>query len=203
MINISVNHENINQDKYWVKLEKFTYPFYGLSYNDHIIERINSFKAYHSTYRLLAYLSTCFNNSTIIELGSRYGLSALALSYNNSNKVISYDIDDQRQTLIKKSNLEFRIENIINQDKIFNLLPASLIFIDTDPHDGKHEQFIIDYFNKQKYTGIVIIDDIYFGGVSTVWNTLTLPKYDISQWKEDTASGMGLINFNIELTFNS
>ena len=42
-----------------------------------------------SEYRLYAWLSTQLNNTTILDVGTRTGGSALALSYNETNKVIS------------------------------------------------------------------------------------------------------------------
>ena len=39
-------------------------------------------------YKLLAYLSTRYHSTTIIDLGTDKGCSALALSYNQSNRVI-------------------------------------------------------------------------------------------------------------------
>ena len=45
-----------------------------------------------SEYKLYAYLSTFFNKSTILDIGTRVGGSALALSYNPTNQVISYDL---------------------------------------------------------------------------------------------------------------
>ena len=43
-------------------------------------------------YKLLAYLSTLFNNELLIDLGTYRGLSALAMSYNQKNKVFTFDI---------------------------------------------------------------------------------------------------------------
>ena len=43
-------------------------------------------------YYLLAYLSNLVNNSIIIDLGTHVGTSALALAFNNSNKILTYDI---------------------------------------------------------------------------------------------------------------
>jgi len=45
-------------------------------------------------YRLYSYLSTFFNHSIILDVGTLTGRSAIALSHNNSNHVISYDIND-------------------------------------------------------------------------------------------------------------
>ena len=48
-----------------------------------------------SEYRLYARLSTQFNNTTILDVGTRTGGSALALSYNETNNVMSYDLQEQ------------------------------------------------------------------------------------------------------------
>ena len=40
---------------------------------------------------LLSHLSTYFNDSIIVDLGTRDGDSAVALAYNNSNRVYTYD----------------------------------------------------------------------------------------------------------------
>ena len=45
-------------------------------------------------YALYAYLSTTFDNGTILDIGTLYGSSAVALSYNTTNKVISYDVNE-------------------------------------------------------------------------------------------------------------
>ena len=45
-------------------------------------------------YRLLAYLSTLFNDQILFDVGTLKGYSALALSYNRANKIVSYDIED-------------------------------------------------------------------------------------------------------------
>jgi tRNA1(Val) A37 N6-methylase TrmN6 len=44
-------------------------------------------------YHLLANISNQINNSTIIDLGTYRGSSALALSYNKTNKVHTFDIE--------------------------------------------------------------------------------------------------------------
>jgi len=48
-------------------------------------------------YRLYSYLSTFFNNTTILDIGTFDGRSAVALSHNETNKVISYNITDDIQ----------------------------------------------------------------------------------------------------------
>ena len=45
-------------------------------------------------YRLYSYLSTFFNNTIILDIGTSFGRSAIALSHNDKNKVITYDVYD-------------------------------------------------------------------------------------------------------------
>src|SRR5205085_1807573 len=91
-------------------------------------------------YRLLAYLSTIYDDITIVDIGTKHGSSALALSYNIKNKIISFDICDAVTNVkIKtRSNITFQIDNIFESlDKYKDLLlSSSIIFIDTDPHQG-------------------------------------------------------------------
>jgi len=58
-----------------------------------------------SEYKLYAYLSTFFNDTIILDIGTRTGGSALALSYNLNNKVISYDLQEQGASSIIKNNI--------------------------------------------------------------------------------------------------
>ena len=88
-----------------------------------------------SEYRLYSWLSTQFNDSIILDVGTRTGGSALALSYNDKNKVISYDLVEQGATEgIKKDNIEFKIQDFRTDD--LNWDHVSIIMIDVDPHDG-------------------------------------------------------------------
>ena len=66
-----------------------------------------------SEYRLYAYLSTFFNKTTILDIGTRTGGSGLALSYNPTNKVISYDLVEQGASNIKRENITWKIQNFM------------------------------------------------------------------------------------------
>ena len=93
-----------------------------------------------SEYRLYAWLSTQFNNTTILDVGTRTGGSALALSYNETNKVISYDLVEQGASSgISKSNVEFKIQDFRNDDTL-DFDKISIIMIDVDAHDVSAEE---------------------------------------------------------------
>ena len=55
---------------------------------------------------LLSHLSTYFNDSIIVDLGTRHGDSAVALSYNKSNRIYTYDIDHRTEAVEKFDNLD-------------------------------------------------------------------------------------------------
>ena len=68
-------------------------------------------------YRLYSYLTTFFNNTIILDLGTSHGTSAVALSHNINNNVISYDIvnyiNNKNHLIYTKDNIELRIKNIL------------------------------------------------------------------------------------------
>lgn len=144
-------------------------------------------------YRLFAYISTKFNNEIIIDLGTRHGGSANAFSFNPTNKVITYDILSQRIDIKEVPNIEFRIENVINN--LGQLLSARLIYIDIDPHDGIQEKIIYDYLLNNNYRGTIIFDDICnsWPGMKRFWDSIKEPKIDLS----DIGSGAtGMVDFS-------
>ena len=65
-------------------------------------------------YRLLSYISTLYNNENIFDIGTYKGFSSIALGYNPTNKIVSYDIlEDGDLWYIKHSNLSDNIEFIL------------------------------------------------------------------------------------------
>jgi hypothetical protein len=110
-------------------------------------------------YKLYASLSHELNNTIILDIGTRRGNSALALSDNTNNKVISYDIVkyDTHENL-KKKNLELRILDF-TEDKDIDFSKVNLILIDIDPHDGVDERRMFEYLESINWSGIVLLDD--------------------------------------------
>ena len=81
-------------------------------------------------YKFYAYLSTLLNDSIIIEVGSRFGRSGLALAYNENNTIISFDILEQGASEIKRPNLLFKIGNFMNS--AIDWSSVDVIMIDVD-----------------------------------------------------------------------
>jgi hypothetical protein len=153
-------------------------------------------------YRLLSYISTLYNNENIIDIGTHRGSSSLALSYNKSNTIYTFDIIDKVNQSIKDiTNISFQIEDIFDRT-VFDkwkeiILSCPIIFLDVDPHNGIMEYTLFTYLKDINYTGFVICDDIwYFKEMrDNFWykipNSNKYDLTDIGHW-----SGTGIIAFN-------
>ncbi len=144
-------------------------------------------------YILLSALSNYFNFYKILDIGTYKGLSALALSYNKTNKVITYDIEDCYQVDFP-SNVEYRLcKNPENIFDIPDLYETKMILLDIDPHDGIQEQRFYEYLMDSRYDGILVLDDIHLNdGMKKFWNNIEHEKFDLTEighW-----SGTGLVN---------
>jgi hypothetical protein len=143
-------------------------------------------------YRLIAYLSSRFENSLIFDIGTNKGYSALALSYNPSNRVISYDIAECKElhAADQLTRIEFRLGDVLSDAR---LLSAPLIMLDTN-HDGSFECVFYDFLKKHHYRGWLFLDDIHLNtAMIRFWSDITEPKEDLTDlghW-----SGSGLVAF--------
>ena len=160
-------------------------------------------------YRLYSYLSTFFNNTTILDIGTLNGRSAIALSHNDTNKVISYDIINNIKTnnhkIYSKINITFNIKNILNDLTEELIKDVKIIMIDIDHYEIIEKQ-IISKLNKLNFSGIIILDDItnhpdpYVNEcMNKLWDNLEYTKYDVT--KSGHFSGTGIIIMNDDITF--
>ena len=87
-------------------------------------------------------------------MGTLDGRSAVSLSHNDKNKVISYNILDQIKNkdhkIYSKKNIEFRIKNVLEDlDKEF-VSKLKIVMIDID-HFAKIESLIMNKLYKQGF----------------------------------------------------
>jgi predicted O-methyltransferase YrrM len=175
--------------------------YYSDKYNRHKINEMNTGAEQGEHYKLLSYLSDNFENETILDLGTRDGLSAFVLSNNGKNKVITYDLLPKPYEMTQFEHLvpncEFKQLNIFDED--LNIIKNSkLIFLDLDPHDGIQEKKFIEILEIMNYKGIIICDDIeWFPQMQNWWNGLKQTKYNITKYGH--GSGTGLIDFSDNL----
>jgi hypothetical protein len=158
-------------------------------------------------YGLLGYISTLKDNQRIVEMGTRFGFSALAMSINETNHVISYDIVERGQSLIVRPNLEFRLCNLLAAENNHLMLESDILFVDIAPHNGIDEKQITDYLLAQNYKGITLWHDIHDGSKKqpprTMWKWWTelpptLRKLDLTAATlgAEAAPGVGLVDFS-------
>jgi hypothetical protein len=143
-------------------------------------------------YRLIAYLSTCFDNSVLFDIGTNKGYSALALSLNPSNRVVSYDIVECRELRYPEQlvRIEYRIGDVLNDPR---LLKAPFIMLDTN-HDGAFERKFYAFLKENRYQGFLFLDDIHLNtDMIRFWDGITEPKEDITDLGH--FSGSGLVDF--------
>jgi cyclopropane fatty-acyl-phospholipid synthase-like methyltransferase len=152
-------------------------------------------EAGQSEYKLYAHLSTLFQGTTILDVGSRTGGSALALSYNEENQVISYDLREQGASTIKKNNITWKIQDFRDDDTL-DYDNISIIMIDVDPHDGTQEEEMFEFLDKKRWKGLVLLDDIgpQWPEIEDFWNRITFPKLDVSDVGH--MSGTGAVSFD-------
>jgi predicted O-methyltransferase YrrM len=156
-------------------------------------------------YRLLAYLATQFNNSSIFDIGTSSGQSALALSFNSSNTVHTFNIQDElskekKQFKWKDCNIKFHLENLWDTDILKKwkqeLLNSPFIFIDVDPHNGHMEYDFYKWLEENQYKGIVLFDDVLVTDLMKYNFWFRIPsEHKIDLTKYGHFSGTGLIKF--------
>lgn len=142
-------------------------------------------------YHFLSVISEQVENTRIYDIGTYKGLSAIALAHNPMNFVVSYDIG-YHVRVDRPSNVEFRVGNFYDDEE--GILKSPLIFMDIDPHDGIQERKFYEFLVENEYTGLLMLDDIHqFEGMKKFWNSIFLPKYDLT--KLGHWSGTGLVDF--------
>jgi len=159
-------------------------------------------------YRLYSYLSTFFENITILDIGTFDGRSAIALSYNETNKIISYDITDhiknKNHKIYTKKNIQFKIKNVLDDLTSDFIKNIKIVMIDID-HFEVIEKQIIDKLYELNFSGIILLDDIKhpyrkeFECMQKLWNNINHTKYDITNYGHLSGTGLILMNTNIEI----
>uniref|UniRef100_A0A6C0HZY2 Methyltransferase domain-containing protein n=1 Tax=viral metagenome TaxID=1070528 RepID=A0A6C0HZY2_9ZZZZ len=186
-------------------------PAYNEYYKNIVINETDIFdKSGKEHYHLLSYLSTLFNNSNIIDIGTHMGHSAIALAYNKTNTIYSFDIVDKIHSSYKIiDNIKYVYDNLFDTDEIRNkwkdiILSCPFIFLDVDPHNGTMEYDIIQYLKSIDYKGFVICDDIwYFKEMRDHFWYKIEPQYKYDLTEFGHWSGTGVITFNENITFNN
>jgi hypothetical protein len=153
-------------------------------------------------YQLLAYLSTLFEGRTLFDLGTHHGDSALALSYNETNIVLSFDVVDHVPAhRRKRSNVDYYQIDLFDPATRERwkeaLLGSALIFVDIDPHEGTREHELLGWLRANEYQGLIVLDDIwYFKPMrDQLWYRIE-DRYKLDVTHVGHWSGTGIVSFN-------
>ena len=163
---------------------KALYNFYGESGREH--------------YRMLAYLSTLYNDEILLDVGTHMGGSALALSYNKSNKVVSVDVVVLLEKIIDLPNIEFKVLDLLEHPDGPEIIHSSRFILYDTIHDGIVEQKFHDYLVESNWKGICIWDDIKWRfngeirqGMVDFWNSIDDDKkIEITKYAHWTETGL-------------
>lgn len=158
-------------------------------------------------YRLLAYLSTKVRGN-IFDVGTHRGASALALSFNPENTVLSFDVVEKTHPVVdQRRNIHRFVRDLWDPTVRFiyrtALLGSPLILLDVDPHEGEREREFLDWLDDNEYKGIVLLDGVWhFKGLrEKVWYQIPRAgKVDLTRvghW-----SGTGLVPFGTSVEFD-
>lgn len=143
-------------------------------------------------YRLLLFLSKLYNNTVISDIGTNKGASALALSENQSNKVISIDIEDvkDKEWTNRPNNCSFIISDILYDENIFKkVLESKLIFLDID-HLYTNEIRIYKKLIENNWKGVLICDDIHLNlEMKKFWEEVQSKKINITRYGHYSGTG--------------
>jgi predicted O-methyltransferase YrrM len=146
-------------------------------------------------YKLLAYIAMQMpKNSIIVDLGTFYGSSAIALSYNPEIEVHTYDIvdlipKDVKPTLNDIPNVKRYIKDC--KECISSFKDNLVIVLDVDPHDGIQEKQVIQALVEIGYKGLVVCDDINLNqGMRDFWDSVSLKKHDVTKYGHWTGTGV-------------
>ena len=164
-------------------------------------------------YRLYSYLTTFFNDSVILDIGTYEGTSSIALSHNSTNFVKSYDVIDKLKNkdhiIFSKPNISYTIKNGVNVIEDLTddeLEKIKIIMIDTE-HTGDEEIIMINKLNERKFSGIIILDDIHHPNpeftqlMENLWKNIPFKKYDVTKYGHYSGTGIILLNTDIDFIF--
>jgi predicted O-methyltransferase YrrM len=157
-------------------------------------------------YKLLSHLTSQLpDGSTVVDLGTLNGSSALALASNPNIKVVTYDIVNNlpdpniTKSILHMKNTEFRLKDGIQDMKAY-IDMAPLIFLDVDPHDGVQEKRFFELLIENNYKGVVVCDDIHLNAdMDALWNWIPKPKIDVTKYGHWSGTGIVLFDTTVEI----
>lgn len=154
-------------------------------------------------YKLYSYLTNQVRGTVVLDIGTLFGGSALALSNDPRKTVISYDlmkIETHEPGALEKDNIILRVANFMEDTIDYALI--DLIVIDVDPHDGLQEPPMVEFIVNQGFEGLILLDDIHLSPeMEQMWNNFEYEKHDATEIGHFSGTGILNIGQKFELDF--
>ena len=154
-------------------------------------------------YKLYSYLAKQVGGIFILDIGTLFGGSALALSNDPRKVIISYDlmkIETHEPGALEKDDVILRVANFMEDDIEYEF--CDLIVIDVDPHDGLQEPPMVQHIIDHGFEGLIILDDIHLSpAMEQMWNNFEYEKYDATEIGHFSGTGILNIGQKFELDF--
>jgi hypothetical protein len=152
-------------------------------------------------YRLLADLSQRRDHQILLDVGTFRGCSALALAYNETNTVVSFDLWNKVDLTRVPENIQFVVGDVMHDAYKELIAKSSLILLDTN-HDGIFERRFFNHLLDLDWSGWLVLDDIYLNNaMRQFWSDIVLSKDDLTRIGHYT--GTGLVYFTGDYTDGS
>jgi len=171
------------------------YPYCSIEEKDRLL-KISGIEHY----RLLSFLSTLYNNSAFYSINANERLAAIALSYNTTNQVYSYnclsqEVDDMNIIPVGSTNPInthfYNTENFMEQVDI--MAQSSIIFIGVPLTLLEYKTFYNILFEKE-FNGLVIVNHLCFPDTEHIWNEVSINKINVSRY--GNIGGTGIIDYS-------
>lgn len=160
-------------------------------------------------FKLFAYLSKQIGG-VAIDMGTLYGSSALALSYNENTKVVSFDtvrhIPDSQDivTPLKRPNIKMFVCSC--QAVLHYAATADVIVLDIDIRFSQEIRKIINELDYFKFKGILVLDNININDeMKQLWHEVANhhKKLDVTAIGHHTGTGIIVYNpSHIDIDYN-
>jgi hypothetical protein len=188
-----------------IELNKKAIDEIDISHLAHFLQWNPAFQQYfvqeagREPFKLLAFLSKAIGG-VAVDMGTLYGSSALALSYNEQTQVLTLDTkkqipDDQNGqalvTPLKRPNIRMLVASC--QAVLPHAAQANLIVLDIDINLKTEILKIINELMYYQFKGIMVLDNINVNqNMKEVWRSIpqSLKKVDVSPLGHHTGTGI-------------